>query len=69
MRDVGRRGKDPQGREAERRDRAELDGVPDALPHREPAGIGLELALGRDARVDAPTSSIVTRSRFFAVAS
>ena len=52
-RDVGGRGEDPQRREAECRDRAELDGVPDALPHREAAGIGLELGLRRDRGLDA----------------
>ncbi len=50
---VGGGGQDPERREAERGDRAELDRVPDALPHREPAGVGLELGLGRDAGLDA----------------
>jgi len=50
---VGGGGQDPERREAERGDRAELDRVPDALPHREPAGVRLELGFRRDAGLDA----------------
>jgi hypothetical protein len=53
VRYVGGGGEDPERREAEGRDRAELDDVAGALPHREPAGVGLELVRCLEPRLDA----------------
>ena len=50
---VGRGREHPERREAERRDRAELDDVARALPHREPARVGLDLVVDRGVRHDA----------------
>ncbi len=52
MRDVRDGGEDPERREPERGDRPELDHVARALSHRQASGVGLELVLHLDARVD-----------------
>jgi hypothetical protein len=47
VRDVGRGGEEPERREAEGGDGAELDRVAERLAHREPAGRRLDFACGR----------------------
>ena len=60
VRHVGGGREHPERREAERRDRAELDGVPGALPHGEPPRVGLDSASVGMRGATPPTSSIVT---------
>ena len=70
VRDVGCGGEQPERREAEGRDRAELDDVP--APSCAPRASSRSARTRRPSPAGAstpPTSSIETRNRFFAVAS